>query len=160
MAFGSLDSSNRNAPVTEINMVPLIDVLLVLLVIFMVTAPLLTHAVKLDLPKASSAPAAPKPDTLHISLDAAGQRYWNRQPVSEAEMTQRLRQTAAQGEPLPQILLYADATVDYGDIVKTLSDITGAGLSQIGFVSQPDALPPDAASAAAPVQASTPPVTR
>ena len=98
MAFASpFDSSRRAAgPMTDINMVPLIDVLLVLLVIFIVSAPLLTHAVKLDLPKASSAPQRPMPDALTLSIDAQGALYWNGQPVSRELAAQRFVEAAAQ----------------------------------------------------------------
>ena len=89
MAFASFDNQRSNAPVAEINMVPLIDVMLVLLVIFILTAPLLTHAVKLDLPKASSRVDAARPDKIEFAIDAQGTRYWNGEPIERAEAARR-----------------------------------------------------------------------
>ena len=85
MAFASFDGRNGGAPMSDINMVPLIDVMLVLLVIFIVTAPLLTHAVKLDLPKVSSTANQLKPDKIEFAIDAVGQRYWNGEAVTRDE---------------------------------------------------------------------------
>src|ERR1700710_2010268 len=89
MAFASFDSKSASAPMSEINMVPLIDVMLVLLVIFIVTAPLLTQAVKLELPKASSQVNDLRPENVEFSIDAAGALYWNGEAVSRAEASQR-----------------------------------------------------------------------
>src|SRR5262245_51190212 len=99
MAFASFDSKNAGAPMAEINMVPLIDVMLVLLVIFIVTAPLLTQAVKLELPKASSAPNIAKADKIEFAINAAGQRYWNGEAVDRAEAAKRF---AVEGKKQPQ----------------------------------------------------------
>ena len=85
MAFAAFDRQRSAAPLAEINMVPLIDVMLVLLVIFIVTAPLLTHAVKLDLPKASSQPSVMKPERIDFAINAGGQRFWNGEPVSREQ---------------------------------------------------------------------------
>jgi len=138
MAFATpFDSSRRAAgPMTDINMVPLIDVLLVLLVIFIVSAPLLTHAVKLDLPRASSAPQRPMPDALTLSIDAQGALYWNGQPVSRELATQRFVDAAAQ-RPQPELHLRADQNVAYRHVATTLADASRAGLTRLGFVSQP-----------------------
>ena len=89
MAFASFDPKNAGAPMAEINMVPLIDVMLVLLVIFIVTAPLLTQAVKLELPKATSQANDLRPEKVEFAIDAAGLLYWNGEPVSRAEAQQR-----------------------------------------------------------------------
>src|SRR5690606_6290304 len=77
MAFGGFNRSANTTPMAEINMIPLIDVMLVLLVIFIITAPLLTHAVKVDLPKASSEVNQTKPENVQVAIDAAGVVYWN-----------------------------------------------------------------------------------
>ena len=137
MAFASFDGKNGSAPMSDINMVPLIDVMLVLLVIFIITAPLLTHAVKLDLPKVDSAPNQLKPDKIEFAIDAAGQRYWNGEPVSRAEAAARFM---AQGQtnPLPEVHLRADQGVAYREVMQTLADASKAGLSKIGFVSEPE----------------------
>jgi biopolymer transport protein ExbD len=137
MAFASFDNKASGAPMAEINMVPLIDVMLVLLVIFIVTAPLLTHAVKLDLPKVSSQPNQLKPDKIEFAIDAAGERFWNGAPVSRSEAAQRF---AAEGgkQPQPEVHLRADHSVAYRAVAETLADASKAGLSKIGFVSEPE----------------------
>ena len=137
MAFASFDSKRGGAPVAEINMVPLIDVMLVLLVIFIVTAPLLTHAVKLDLPKASSQANQLKPEKIEFAIDAAGVRYWNGEVVTREVAAERF---AVEGkkEPQPEIHLRADQSVAYRNVAETLADASKSGLSKIGFVSEPE----------------------
>lgn len=135
MAFASLDSDD-NEPLAEINMIPLIDVMLVLLVIFLVTAPLLTHAVKVDLPKAASNPSATRSDPIQLTVDATGQRAWNGAAVDDAALAQHLATAAAQS-PQPEIHLRADRQTPYERVAQTLSAAAGAGLSRIGFVTDP-----------------------
>jgi biopolymer transport protein ExbD len=137
MAFASFDSKNAGAPMAEINMVPLIDVMLVLLVIFIVTAPLLTNSVKLDLPKASSAPNVVKAEKIEFAIDATGARFWNGEPVDRAEAARRF---AAEGtkEPQPEVHLRADQNAAYRNVAETLADASKAGLSKIGFISDPE----------------------
>ena len=137
MAFASFDGKNGSAPMSDINMVPLIDVMLVLLVIFIITAPLLTHAVKLDLPKVDSAPNQLKPDKIEFAIDAAGQRYWNGAVVTRAEASKRF-QAEGQKQPQPEVHLRADHAAAYGTVAETLADASKAGLSKIGFVSEPE----------------------
>jgi biopolymer transport protein ExbD len=136
MAFASFDQQRSHTPVAEINMVPLIDVMLVLLVIFIVTAPLLTNAVKLDLPKASSQVNQPKPDRVEFAIDATGVRYWNGEPVSREESLRRFMQEG-QRQPQPELQLRADQSVAYRAVAETLADAAKAGLTHIGFVSEP-----------------------
>ncbi|WP_022978787.1 biopolymer transporter ExbD [Ideonella sp. B508-1] len=136
MAFASFDRKGGAAPVAEINMVPLIDVMLVLLVIFIVTAPLMSHAVKLDLPRASSQPVPPVADKIDFSIDAQGQRYWNGEKISREEAQARL-QAQGQRQPQPEIHLRADEAAAYRTVAETLADASRAGLGKIGFVSQP-----------------------
>lgn len=135
MAFASLDADD-DAPLAEINMIPLIDVMLVLLVIFMVTAPLLTHAVKVDLPKAASAPNQTKADNIQLAIDATGQVLWNGESVDEAGLAERLAAAAAQS-PQPEMHLRADRSTPYERVAQTLSAAARAGLSRIGFVTDP-----------------------
>ena len=137
MAFASFDNKRGGGPMAEINMVPLIDVMLVLLVIFIVTAPLLTHAVKLDLPKVSSAANELQPDKIEFAIDATGQRFWNGEPVSREDAAQRF---AAEGtKPVqPEVHLRADQNVAYRLVAETLADASKAGLSKVGFVSEPE----------------------
>ena len=138
MAFGSFDSKRGGAPMAEINMVPLIDVMLVLLVIFIVTAPLLTHAVKLELPQASSQANPPVPDKVDFAIDASGALYWNGEPVERAVAAERFAE-AGRRRPQPEIHLRADQAVPYRFVAHTLADAARAGLAKVGFVSEPDA---------------------
>ncbi|WP_396269704.1 ExbD/TolR family protein [Ideonella sp.] len=137
MAFASFDKQRAAAPVAEINMVPLIDVMLVLLVIFIVTAPLLTHAVKLDLPTVSSIPNPAVPIKVEFAINAQGERFWNGEPVSRAEAALRF---AAEGQKpsQPEIHLKADQAVAYRVVAETLADTATAKLSKVGFVTQPE----------------------
>jgi biopolymer transport protein ExbD len=137
MAFASFDRQTSGAPMAEINMVPLIDVMLVLLVIFIVTAPLLTHAVKLELPQATSQVNPPVPVKIDFAIDAEGQRYWNGERVSREDAAVRF--VAEGGKPVqPEIHLRADQEVAYRHVAQTLADASKAGLSKVGFVSQPE----------------------
>jgi biopolymer transport protein ExbD len=137
MAFASFDSKNASAPMAEINMVPLIDVMLVLLVIFIITAPLLTQAVKLELPKVSSQVNDVRPDKVEFAIDAAGLLYWNGEAVSRAEAGTRF-QAEGQKQPQPEIHLRADQSVAYRFVAQTLADASKAGLTKVGFISEPD----------------------
>ena len=137
MSFASFDRQRMAAPMAEINMVPLIDVMLVLLVIFIVTAPLLTHAVKLELPRVSSSPNQLKPEKIDFGIDAAGQRFWNGEPVTRAEAATRFG-NAGKASVQPEIHLRADQSVAYRAVAETLADATRAGLTRIGFVSEPE----------------------
>jgi len=136
MAFGSFDRKNASAPMAEINMVPLIDVVLVLLVIFIVTAPLLTHAVKLDLPKATSQADIQKPEKIEFAIDGAGALYWNGQRLSREEAQAKFVE-AGQKRPQPEVYLRADQGVAYRYVAETLADASKAGLSKVAFVSEP-----------------------
>ena len=138
MAFASFDARNANAPVADINMVPLIDVMLVLLVIFIITAPLLTHAVKLELPKASAQVNQLKPEKVEFAIDAAGALYWNGERLTRAEAAQRFL-AEGQRQPQPEIHLRADQGVAYRFVAQTLADASKAGLSKVGFISEPEA---------------------
>ncbi len=137
MAFASFDSRSANAPMADINMVPLIDVMLVLLVIFIITAPLLTHAVKLELPRASAQENQLKPDRIDFAIDAAGVLHWNGEAVSRAEAARRFVDESHK-QPQPEVHLRADQAVAYRVVAQTLADASRAGLTRIGFVSEPD----------------------
>jgi len=136
MAFGSFDRDGGARPMAEINMIPLIDVMLVLLVIFIITAPLLTHAVKIDLPKAASAPNLTKPENIQLAVNAAGQIFWNGEPVSRAVLAGRLA-AAGRLDPQPEVHIHADQAARYQWVAETLADAASAGLTRIGFVSDP-----------------------
>ncbi|MDA8255608.1 MAG: biopolymer transporter ExbD [Betaproteobacteria bacterium] len=136
MAFASLDAADDNEPLAEINMVPLIDVMLVLLIIFMVTAPLLTHAVKVDLPKASSQRNEVKPETINLSIKADGSVYWNADPVNAAAWQSRM-DAAARQSPQPEIHIRADGGLAYRNVAQIMADAARAGLTKLGFITDP-----------------------
>ncbi|MEO8752235.1 MAG: biopolymer transporter ExbD [Casimicrobiaceae bacterium] len=136
MAFGNFERKGGTLPMAEINMIPLIDVMLVLLVIFIITAPLLTHSVKIDLPKATSAPNLTKPDHIAVSIDAAGTVFWNGESVQPAEMARRMQDAAAR-QPQPELHLRADRTTQYQAIADVMAAAASAGVQRIGFVSDP-----------------------
>ncbi len=136
MAFGGFKSGGQGAPMAEINMIPLIDVMLVLLVIFIITAPLLTHAVKVDLPKASSNPNITKPDNVQIAVDGDGRVYWNGQVLERSAWRANMA-TAGKLQPQPEVHIRADAGVAYGKVAEVMADAAKAGLTRIGFVSDP-----------------------
>jgi biopolymer transport protein ExbD len=136
MAFGGFRQASDTTPMAEINMVPLIDVMLVLLVIFIITAPLLTHAVKVDLPKASSAPNITRPDNVQVAIDAQGQVYWNGQVLDQSGWRSRM-QAAAQLNPQPEVHVRADGNVAYRKVAQVMSDAARHGLTRIGFVTEP-----------------------
>ena len=140
MAFGGFEHGDEQRPMADINMIPLIDVMLVLLVIFIITAPLLTHAVKLDLPKASSAPNVTKRETIQLALDPRGQIWWNGEAVDEAGLDARMR-AAAKLAPQPELHLRADGAVEYRRVAKLLSAAARVGLTRIGFVTEPQREP-------------------
>ena len=135
MAFGAFDP-NDSQPMAEINTTPLVDVMLVLLIIFMVTAPLFTHAVKIDLPQAQSQLNPEKPTTIALSIDHSGQVYWNDEPISEAQLPERFARAAAE-RPQPELHLRADRDTRYQVIAKVMAEAQRAGLKKIGFVTDP-----------------------
>ena len=121
MAFASFDNKRGSAPLAEINMVPLIDVMLVLLVIFIVTAPLLTHDVKLELPRASAQVNQAKAEKIEFAIDAAGGLFWNGESVTRDDAIARFA-TAGQQTPQPEVHLRADQAVPYRFVARTLAD--------------------------------------
>ena len=136
MAFGSFDRKTGSQPMAEINMVPLIDVVLVLLVIFIVTAPLLTNAVKLDLPKATSNADIQKPEKVEFAIDATGALFWKGERVTREQAVERFAE-AGKLRPQPEVYLRADQNVPYRYVAETLADASKASLSKIAFVSEP-----------------------
>ena len=136
MAFGGFNVQSHNAPMAEINMVPLIDVMLVLLVIFIVTAPLLTHAVKIELPKASSAPNITKPHNVQLGIRANGEVFWNGEAIAAADMPLRFA-AAARLNPQPEVHIRAERTAHYEQVAKVMSEAAKNGLTRIGFVTDP-----------------------
>jgi len=136
MAFGGLTNDGGDSDNAEINMIPLIDVMLVLLVIFIITAPLMTHAVKVDLPQASSQPNEVKPETVNLSIQADGSVYWNAEAVDAAAWQARM-DAAAQQTPQPEIHIRADGDLAYRNVAQIMADAAHAGLTKLGFVTDP-----------------------
>ena len=136
MAFGNFSGNQAGQPVAEINMIPLIDVMLVLLVIFIITAPLLTHAVKIDLPRAANELNVVKRENVHLSIDAAGTVYWNGEALDEGAWRGRMAE-AARIEPQPEVHILADGELAYKRVVTVMSDAARAGLTRIGFITDP-----------------------
>jgi len=140
MAFGGFDSrSAPMQPMADINTTPLVDVMLVLLVIFIITAPLLTHAIRLDLPSAQAPVSAEKPETITLSIDAEGRLFWNDAPLADAAALRERLAQAAPRQPQPELHLRADQQVRYQRIAEVMSAAQLAGISRIGFVTDPRA---------------------
>ena len=137
MAFGRLERSTGPTPMSDINMTPLIDVMLVLLVIFMITAPLMTSSLKLDLP-VSGATAQPSdaPQFISVALDPQGQLYFGEEKLDAATFATRVAE-AAQKNPKTEVQLRADKTVAYGRVAELIETIQKAGITRIGFVTEP-----------------------
>ena len=133
---GMFSSGGHSAPMAEINTTPLVDVMLVLLVIFIITAPLLTHAVKIDLPQATSQPLPEKPEIVDIAIDGAGKMYWNDAPMVEGELEHRLQKAAA-AEPQPELHIRADKETRYQILAEVMAAAQNAGVEKLGFVSTP-----------------------
>ena len=135
MAFGP--ANNRDRHLAEINVVPLIDVMLVLLVIFIVTAPLLTHAVKIDLPKVS-ADAGQPPEHVQLAIREQGELFWNGESVTGNELELKMR-GAASRNPVPELRIHADRLTPYEHVARVVAMASRSGLSRFAFVSVPDA---------------------
>jgi biopolymer transport protein TolR len=127
----------RRTPMAEINVTPMVDVMLVLLIIFMVTAPLLVAGVKVDLPDSRAGALDQEQKPVQISLDAQGGLYIDEQPVSLEQLPERLARLAgaSKEEGGPRIFLRADKALDYGSVMKVMGEISGAGLRRVAMVS-------------------------
>ena len=136
MSFGRMERTPGSAPMAEINMTPLIDVMLVLLVIFMVTAPLMVSAVRVELPQASAAPVADAATpTLEVAIDKAGLVYLRDKPLAGAALEAALRDAATR-DASTEVQLRADTELPYGRVVEFMALANRAGLSRVGFVAQ------------------------
>jgi biopolymer transport protein ExbD len=136
MAFGSFNPSRPHQMMSEINVTPMVDVMLVLLVIFIITAPMFTHAVKLDLPKAQASAAQPPADLVTISIDAAGKVYWNNEPLAPAALDQRMAEAAQAGDQ-PELQLRADKETRYEVVAQVMATAQSHGLGKLAFVTEP-----------------------
>ncbi|MDH6168150.1 biopolymer transport protein ExbD [Variovorax boronicumulans] len=135
MAFGTQDEPDE--VMNEINMTPLVDVMLVLLIIFIITVPVMKHAVNIDLPRASSEPEQPKPQNILFSVTADGSYYWNEQKIDDSELPNRLAAEAAK-EPQPELHIRGDKAVRYERVAKAMSEAREAGVRKIGFITEPE----------------------
>jgi biopolymer transport protein ExbD len=139
MTFGRFrQGADLFEPMAEINVTPLVDVTLVLLVVFIIAAPLLTYAIKLDLPAAQAAPAGPAPAAIDVAIDAAGTLYWNGAVVDAKGLQARLKQ-AARATPQPELHLRADRAARYEFVAELMSAAQRAGVQHIGFITAPAA---------------------
>ena len=136
MSFGGFEQDGIPRPMSEINTTPMVDVMLVLLIIFIVTAPLLTHSIRVDLPVAGSTSQPEKPDIITLSLNREGALFWNNQPIADSELATRLTE-AAERKQQPELHLRADRETRYQKIAEIMSAAQKAGIQKLGFVSQP-----------------------
>ncbi|MBN8728544.1 MAG: biopolymer transporter ExbD [Xanthomonadales bacterium] len=121
-------------PMSEINVTPLVDVMLVLLIIFMITAPLMTHRIRIDLPQANpNVQETNPPEPIDLAVRASGDLFWNDEPVTEAILQAQLR-VAAQKNPQPELQIRADKTTEYQKIATVMADAKAAGMVKIGFI--------------------------
>ena len=138
MAFGRLERRTGANPMSDINMTPLIDVMLVLLVIFMITAPLMTSSLKLDLPKTEGARPTDAAQFVTVAVDPQGKLYWGDELLDADALKRRVRE-AAQRNPATEVQLRADKSVSYGRIAELIGLVQEGGLVRIGFVTESSA---------------------
>jgi biopolymer transport protein ExbD len=134
MAFGTQDDTDE--VMNEINMTPLVDVMLVLLIIFIITVPVMKHAVNIDLPRATNQAQDAKPQTIRLSVDDKGQYYWNETPASDEAVAQQLKAAAAQ-TPQPELHIRGDKSVRYERVAQVMAAAQQAGVKKIGFITEP-----------------------
>jgi biopolymer transport protein ExbD len=136
MAFGAFNPHRQQSMMSDINVTPMVDVMLVLLIIFILTAPMFTHAVKLDLPRASAQPAQALPGSVTIAIDGAGAVYWNEELVNTAQLEARMA-SAATRLPQPELQLRADKNTRYEAVAQVMAAAQQRGLTRLGFVTEP-----------------------
>ena len=134
MAFGTQDETDE--VMNEINMTPLVDVMLVLLIIFIITVPVMKHAVNIDLPRASSKPQDAKPQAIHLAVDSGGAYYWNEGRVEDKDLP-RMLAAEARKDPQPELHIRGDKAVRYERVAEALAAAQRSGLRKIGFVTEP-----------------------
>ena len=134
MAFGTQDDADE--VMNEINMTPLVDVMLVLLIIFIITVPVMKHAVPVDLPRASNEREIIKPETIRLSVTADGKYHWNETTIGDDELEPRL-QAEARKDPQPDLHIRGDKDVRYERVAQAMAAAQQAGLSKIGFITEP-----------------------
>jgi len=140
MGFGRLERTQASQPMSEINVTPLVDVMLVLVVIFIITAPLMASSIRLDLPRTDAATASDAPRFITLVVDKSGQAFLNDKAMNLAELAQALL-PIAQRNPDTEVQLRADASVPYGRVVEVMGLAQKAGLNRIGFIAEPSPAP-------------------
>lgn len=135
MAFGTQENSDE--VMNEINMTPLVDIMLVLLVIFIITIPVMQHAVNIDLPRASNQVNTAKPETIRVDVDASGAYFWNDAPIQESALAAKLAAAAA-AEPQAELHIRGDRVVRYERVARVMAAAQRAGVKKIGFITEPD----------------------
>jgi len=136
MAFGRLERTPASQPMSDINMTPLIDVMLVLLVIFMITAPLMTTSLKLELPKTAASQPNDTAAALTFTITADGRTLLDEREIGPQELAARLKANG-QRQPQPDVLVRADRRVAYGRVAELIGQVQDAGLTHIGFITEP-----------------------
>ncbi|WP_081726693.1 biopolymer transporter ExbD [Methylophilus sp. 5] len=136
MGQNPFSAGEHTQPMSEINTTPLVDVMLVLLVIFIITAPLLTHAVKIDLPQATSQPLEEKPEVIDLAVDVDGKIFWNDSEIQVTDLSARMADEAAKQQQ-PELQIRADKNTRYQVLAEVLAKAQTAGMKKVGFVSQP-----------------------
>ncbi len=134
MAFGTTE--NIDDVMNEINMTPLVDVMLVLLIIFIITVPVMRHAVNIDLPRATNQPQDTKPETVRLTVDAQGVYFWNERRIDDASLPDLLKADAAKS-PQPDLHIRGDKAVRYERVAEAMAAAQQAGLKKIGFITEP-----------------------
>ena len=134
MAFGTQDDPDE--VMNEINMTPLVDVMLVLLIIFIITVPVMKHAVNVDLPSAANQPELIKPETVRLSVAADGSYFWNGEPVDDSALESSL-QAEAKKDPQPELHINGDKAVRYERVAQVMAAAQRLGVRKIGFVTDP-----------------------
>ena len=136
MSVGGLEDEDK--PMSEINTTPLVDVMLVLLILFLITIPVITQSVKVDLPKAANIPTQTKPENINIAVDAEGNVYWNTALVpSQEALLERIKVVAVM-DPQPEIHLRGDRSTAYEHIGRVMVACQRGGISKVGFITEPD----------------------
>lgn len=146
-SFGGFSSNRQQmTTVSEINMIPLIDVMLVLLIIFMITTPLMTHAIKIDVPRVSSQPAEQDPESIDLAIKATGEMFWNNEEVTLDSMREKMRElVVTQEEKTVNLRIRADGEALYEQIAQVMAAARSTGVRRLGFITTPDISKADSA---------------
>lgn len=156
-SFGSFSSDRQQTgTISEINMIPLIDVMLVLLIIFMITTPLMTHSIKIDVPRVTSQPAEQDPESIDLAIKATGEMYWNNEEVTMDSMREKMRELVAAQEDKPiNLRIRADGEALYEQIAQVMAAARSTGVRRLGFITTPDISAADKAAEKSATEAAT-----